>query len=578
MALNRMREFIQKCALVAAGCVLAGGVGAQNVTDYFQLDGNVAQNGNPLKLGGKDDWATVNANPPTNSSAKARTGVQPDPAPTSIFTTGGSKDDLDVSSWRFKNGAVPDKDDITNAYAAAYNINGKLYLYAGADRFDNSGDAFIGFWFFQNQIVGPTATTSSGAFTGTHSVGDILVLANFTGGGTTVNIEVLKWVGSGGNVNGSLQRVAGIAGGVQALCGAAGTDLRFCGITNAGQVAETPPWPYQAKDGSTKFIPAGFFELGINISDVLGTTPCFASFMAETRSSSSVSATLKDFSLHDLPVCGIQVSKACAAEQFNISTQDFGYKIAGQVLNTGFGSLTSVVLTDDPVIPAASFSYYKCDATTKLPDLTQPVSFTGTLAGGNDVCYQASFTSATNAPSDAITATAKAGTASVPPSTASASCPRIEVPSVVQVTKACATSLEYDQTRLFVAVNIAGDVCNVGSSNLTDVSVTDPFIGGGTLNLLGATPLLTPGNCKSYTSKYYPNATNPAQNRLAPSSSTTVPGVAMFKDVVTANALSAFGTVAPATAPATCFLCPNCQPTDACTKDAAGVTSCTWLK
>jgi hypothetical protein len=578
MTLNRLRRLVAKVSLVAAACAAAGGALAQNVTQFFELDGNVAQNGATLKNGGKDDWATVNANPPTNSSAKARTGVQADKAPVSIFTGGGSKDDLDVSGWRFKNGAVPDKDDITNAYAAAYNINGKLYIYAGADRFDNSGDAFIGFWFFQNQVTLATGTPGGNGlpFIGNHAVGDLLVLANFTGGGTTVTIEILRWVGSGGSVNGTLERV--LVGGqpvVSARCGDAGTPATVCAITNGGLPAETPPWPYQAKDGSTAFIQAGFFELGISISDLLGSTPCFASFMAETRSSSSVSAQLKDFSLHDLPVCGIAVSKSCNVGQFNAATQDFTFTIAGQVLNNGFGQLNSIALTDDPVIPAASFSYFKCDA-NKLPDETQPpVAFAGLLAGGADVCYKASFTTSANAPSDAITVNAKSGTTAIPPATAGATCPNINVPSVVTVSKQCDTILEADATRLFVAVNIKGQVCNTGSSNLSNVSVTDPFItsGGSLVNLVGATSL-TPGACKEYTSKYYPNASNPAANRLAPSSSTPIAGLAQFKDEVTANATSAFGTVTPAKQTATCNLCPTCLNPDACSLNTQGVYVC----
>ncbi len=55
-------------------------------------------------------------------------------------------------------------------------------IYAGADRFDDSGDAFIGFRFFQNQIgLGPVGGGGGSPVTGQHPVGDMLVLANFSG-------------------------------------------------------------------------------------------------------------------------------------------------------------------------------------------------------------------------------------------------------------------------------------------------------------------------------------------------------------------------------------------------------------
>src|SRR4030095_1844398 len=68
------------------------------------------------------------------------------------FTTGGSKDENDIPSWAITPNAVPDKDELTDAYAAVYQKNGETWVYFGADRFDNDGDAQIGFWFFQDDI------------------------------------------------------------------------------------------------------------------------------------------------------------------------------------------------------------------------------------------------------------------------------------------------------------------------------------------------------------------------------------------------------------------------------------------
>ena len=529
----------------------------------FELDGNVAD-----PAGGGDDWATV-VNPTGGSSSiLARTGVVADPAPQSIFTGGGSKDDLDLNGplsgaggWKYKDGSVPDKDDITNAYAVAYNVNGKLVIYAGADRFDNSGDAFMGFWFFQNQIgLGPISG-NSGPFTGQHAVGDVLVLANFTGGGTTVNIEVLKWVGSGGNVNGTLQRIAGAAGGTPATCSGGLSNDLFCGITNTTG-GETPPWTYLSKGGSSSFPTATFFEIGINISDVFasanaGNVPCFSTFAAETRSSSSVSATLKDFVLHSFPVCGIAVTKQCI-NPILASSSTIGYTVRGQVQNTGFGTLTSVSLSDAPR-PLGAISYFACDA-NGLPT-GSPISFSGSLDPLASVCYQSSFTTPVNGEDDTITASASTGSASVT-AQATADCPNLQLSPSLDVTKSCSTTLFQVAPYLVVKVLVDGSVCNTGDTVLSNVSVTDTDVAG---NLLGSPQTLTlPGTvgaCKTFSASYFPST---AENRLQPQSSTLVPGLARFTDTVTATGTAPLGfAVQPDTATAQCTLCPTCTP-DAC--------------
>src|SRR5262245_2629408 len=106
-----------------------------------------------------------------------------------IFTGGGSKDGLDIPNWQGKDGSVPDKDNIVTAFAARYVVGTEKILYFGADRFDNNGDAQIGFWFFQNAVAFDPAT---GTFSGTHKNGDLLILANFTGGGDETNILALR--------------------------------------------------------------------------------------------------------------------------------------------------------------------------------------------------------------------------------------------------------------------------------------------------------------------------------------------------------------------------------------------------
>lgn len=569
MAHSRIKALLATGSLAAAAFFgLSQPAYPVHDTTVFELDGNVADPG-----GGGDDWATAGFGGVAGNQL-AKTGIVADPAPQTIFAGGGSKDDLDLNGplsgaggWKHKSGAVPDKDDITNAYAVAYNVNGKLVIYAGADRLDNSGDAFMGFWFFQNQIgLGSGSGGGGSPFIGQHAVGDVLVLANFTGGGTTVNIEVLKWVGSGGNVNGTLQRIGGIAGGTPATCSGVLSNDPFCGITNTTG-GETPPWAYLSKSGSSSFPVATFFEVGINISDVFsqagaGTVPCFSSFMAETRSASSVSAVLKDFALGSFPVCGVKVSKQCKSPAL-ASDSTVRYTIEGKVDNTGFGTLTNVTLTDSPTEETA-FQRFACDA-SGLP-IGSALGGFGTGVSINplqSVCYRTTFLTSTNGQDDTVTVTANAGSATVTDSKL-ADCPNLNLSPLIDVSKTCTTMLALDNNKLVVKVNIEGSVCNISQDGtpLSNVALNDTDVGALALldNSLTGPPSansnLAASQCKFFKSSYFPST---AENRLQLLTSTLVPGLARFTDTVTATATAPLQTSVPLdTATAACTLCPTC--------------------
>lgn len=530
-------------------------------TNTFELEGNVADNS---AAGAPDDWQSVrsgvNALPSCSTSPPpcliAKTMGTPttptnleirDPAPLSIFTGGGSKDDLDIPKWKWKNGSVPDKDNITNAYAAAYNVGGELVVYFGADRFDNSGDANMGFWFFQQNVTPKDLTGQSAGFNGTHTVGDLLILATFTGGGTTVGIQVLEWVGSGGNEGGGTLQIIGTVN--QAKCGVSGSD-DFCAITNPA-AGETPPWPYLSKDNTTSFPQATFFEGGINVSDVfrgLGTgIPCFSSFMAETRSSSSVNAVLKDFVLGAFPVCGVEVTKDCTTPEL-IGNQ-IKYTIRGKVTNTGFGTLSNIQLVD---VPATTnpIGFVTCPPITPEVAVPAPAS----LTAGQEVCYKGDFLSATNAPQDTVTVTASTGGGASVTDSATDTCPQLSLSPLISVSKTCETSLVAEGGVVKVKVTISGDVCNTGDTPLTNVTVTDTDAGGGnplTLSPAGTTLPVAPVNgtsCKTFSTFYFPSSFDPVD-----------PGLAHFSDTVTAEgtppAITGSGPVS-ATDTAHCFLCP----------------------
>src|SRR5262249_24992343 len=147
-----------------------------SVTSVFELDANTATTTT-------HDWDQVfadnNVTPPPFSGAMASAFVS-DPYNSrtdDIFTGGGSKDTLGIQDgpWLFTDSKPQAKDDTTHAYAALYTdpSNGHQILYAGLDRYDNSGDATAGFWFFRNSIHESPSVSGNGTgpFLGRHADG-----------------------------------------------------------------------------------------------------------------------------------------------------------------------------------------------------------------------------------------------------------------------------------------------------------------------------------------------------------------------------------------------------------------------
>jgi hypothetical protein len=308
---RRFRFLVLPVVLGAALALLMTG-GAQAVHDLtlFELDRNAVD----VAATPGDDWNTLFNG---GGSADQFTGVLEDiSAPGEQFTGGGSKDNNDISQWLWKAGEPLDKDDITNAYTAAYtntvdtggNNIGDLIIYYGLDRFANNGTAQVGFWFFQNPVsLSNTASMGGFKFDGVHEVGDVLVQSNFTSGGRVSSVSVFEWVGSGGS-NGSLNLVFSGTDCVDADPNTPGDqplagDDPACATANIAD--ETAPWPYTPKAGTAGTFPlSSFFEGGVDITRLIpGGSKCFPTFMAETRSSAPFDSRLKDFQIGSFQLC-----------------------------------------------------------------------------------------------------------------------------------------------------------------------------------------------------------------------------------------------------------------------------------
>lgn len=279
-------------AVVVVAGLLAGVVQparAVHDTGVFELDGDSAVNAPPA-----DDFDTIFAGP---GSSLNRTFASDHPEPTNLApdTTiheGGDKDFDPVSAWGCVSKSNPvGKLDVRYAYAAVYEINGDIHAFFGLNRAVNTGDASVGFWFFQEN-VGCDAVATGGVFTGRKTHGDLFVISEFSNGGTVQTVNLYRWTDlTPAAPESGDETLDLIVSGAD--CKAADPHLAsalVCGTQNTAPI--TVAWEPAPVDGFN------FFEGGINISQLLAqlsAQTCFVSFQAKSRSSTSLDSDLEDF-------------------------------------------------------------------------------------------------------------------------------------------------------------------------------------------------------------------------------------------------------------------------------------------
>ena len=430
--------------LIVGSFLLSSGVLAMNATGAFELDGN-AVNG----AAAGDDWNNVchQAAPtqcPTGSNTTGASAVSfidaaDDPI---IFTGGGSKDPQDPENdWLWKpSDTIPDKDTILHAFAAKYSLTPNAatcpvpagttscdVIFFGSDRFTNDGDAQLGFWFFKNAVSRNNTPSNGGfKFTGHHLNGDLLVISDFSNGGTTSTIKVYFWDNSCGSNNQPANKVVNNPAVNQcgannlrlklssdnANCATSSATAAACGIVNphlaSDPAHETAPWAFVDKKGNNGFYDQGeLYEAGLNLSALgLGGT-CFSSFEAESRASTSATATLKALAIGGFGACtsglattpsaGQNGSHAIGSDGTYSSTDAATLNVTGAA--TWTGTLKFFICG-----PIASGT---CDGTTNVGTqvgsnitvtnaTTQPISSAATsITAAGRYCYRATFTSGT---------------------------------------------------------------------------------------------------------------------------------------------------------------------------------------
>jgi hypothetical protein len=309
----RIGTAIAACtALVMLMSVPAMAVHDQN----FELDGNVL-----VDAGGPAfDWASF------FNAAGAEAPVLPDASRPGFDASGfdrdfntnangsfstsdnttfatGSKDTLPITpGWQCNtDNNVLSKSDVMNAYAVSYVVPsgteaGDEIMYFALERNANTGTGNVGFWFLQDGTVDCVSGGGATAFTGNHVDGDLLIVSEFSQGGAVSTIFAYKWSDALGTVDPNP-----VAQGASCTTAPANDDI--CARVNTGTI--TTPWLTANKqDGVGHSLRVSeFFEGGINLTDSSLGGKCFNTFIGDTRSSTSLTATIFDYSLGQLGAC-----------------------------------------------------------------------------------------------------------------------------------------------------------------------------------------------------------------------------------------------------------------------------------
>ena len=364
--------------LTVGGLYIAGAGALNSTTGELELDGNATtQTATPQR----DDWDRVcyqvaKDGGATDAAAAAKCFANGDtatPAGTTgttatawtdatghdmVFNGGGSKDHGDPQNdWLWASKTAPDKDTLVHGFAARYSSG---HMFFGVDRYDNSGDAQLGFWFFQNPVT--TTNTASGggfAFSGHHKNGDLLVISDFSNGGTTANIKAYTWdttclkavSGPEPNYNPgdcADTNVRLILKATNSRCTVVAANSPICGIVNPDLATasghEIAPWSYLDKGGHSGIYDQGeLYEAGIDLSQFPNlTNECFSSVVAESRASDSIGSVLKDFIPSNFGQCSATLATQVSAtssvlpgtsvhDTLTVSSDNAGFTPSGTV-------------------------------------------------------------------------------------------------------------------------------------------------------------------------------------------------------------------------------------------------------
>ena len=262
---------------VAGLCGLAVGH-ISSVAASVTLPGSTFEGGDGnlvVTTPGDTDWQNV---------AGLNTGIDlPSGSGDNAFGQGTKEDNASVT---VVNGSIPpNKSDLSRFYEASEFANGNNFLYLAWERSNVLGSANMDFEINQHPTSGLTASFS-GAINLNRTAGDLLVTYDFTNGGSTPVLGLLRWVTSG--------PTSQCFSSSSLPCWGNHMDLNSTDSQGAiNTTTVTDPISSQSLPAST------FGEAAINLTAAgvfpSGTCQAFGSAFLKSRSSTSFSAEVKDF-------------------------------------------------------------------------------------------------------------------------------------------------------------------------------------------------------------------------------------------------------------------------------------------
>ena len=261
-----------------------------------------------------------------------------------IFSGNSNKNGDNPATWALGSGSIPQKDDIVDVYgylrrdlspaALAINPNGVLWGYGGASKISSDGNSHFDFEFFRTEVTfngsalvgtGGQSGHTAWTFDGTGKIlvpGDVIVAIDFENGGTKPIASVRVWMSSAdiATFNSKPNRPFDLTGVFDQGNGAppygyaeinakgGGINGDVFAVVNVAAPTLGPPWgTLRGSQASFQndYEALQFTEFGLNLTALgldsrnVNQSPCsnlLGSLLVKTRSSSSFTSELKDFS------------------------------------------------------------------------------------------------------------------------------------------------------------------------------------------------------------------------------------------------------------------------------------------
>jgi hypothetical protein len=224
--------------------------------------------------------------------------------PTAYTGAGSETNGGLLSADTFGTSSVPNKDDLSNVYAAAHIASGVNEVFFGAERVINNGDSHIDFEFLQSSVTIPNAC--SGTFSGNRTQGDFLLSVDFSSGGTLGTPILYKWICDKTFNAAHNNTVCNPPAHGQSVphYEATGSTAIKLKVNDPVTAIGCGGWACRNSDGTqaTTIAQNELMEGGINLTE-LGFTGCVSTFLPHTRSSQSFTAVLKDFEVIPFNTC-----------------------------------------------------------------------------------------------------------------------------------------------------------------------------------------------------------------------------------------------------------------------------------